>query len=755
MKEKEQSKKIQISLAGKTELAQEPNMALYQVRNGKLVKKLAVIEKNSIVPNRTWAKPGGTLALGPDVEEIKSLDAESLYITRTEDLISAERLEVDQRLWESWVPRRVCVSGSVQKCYPIWFDKLTGVYNLAPKRISGFASHETGCSGCATPTASLSSLTKVSSAKITGLNTSSWPTICKPVCYGIVEVYEICCKTILPPDLCDIFPYHQDCVPHPIDCKKHPWACDPCFVLPELCTGFPEIPHIDPIGPVVRPDISKIPLDPVVARSYREFQANHDPVIASEKKLPDRVISDLKAMMHMSAPEAGDYLLERPYLHPHFSICTQKKVGETVLRPDGSFTHCYRTFRKSCTVKYAFVVKQWQDGAMVEIYNGLVSHDYFTPDETKVLKANAKAQACQYEPGPDYEKPYVMLQKIGWTDTHNLASPIQTAHEGVNDALPQNGGLVKFGSASDCPWSKTLNFRLMISDDIYDVIKARYYRISIAPCDNMGNATDGFTPLIAPITWRKLKYIGNGQFEVEYVPLGPNPVISGKHGLYLIPDPSVDSWLDYFHGSWNSSSLPGWRYLVKVEIFDEHGNLLTPGSPGADFVYLHWSKPETFNPVVKDSLVHVLWTNHNKCFANIDNLRFNSLPPNSGDCQFITGEAGDTISLGYRAYHNHSFVDPTGGGFTGTFMNDYSLHWQRGFNGSLHYLDSGTTDRNPGVSPTKTLAEMFTGDSSHLPKKCTFMAKLYVNAKHTNGSSVIDEYDSVDYASFALEMVTE
>ncbi|MBU0479711.1 MAG: hypothetical protein KKG47_01285 [Proteobacteria bacterium] len=737
-----------ISLDGMAEGVSPPEIAVYLVRKGKVVKKLATVSKNSVPVDKSWLKTAKRVALGPDVDELKKLEADSLLNLRIEDLFSREIFEIPKEWWDKWIFRRVCVSGTVRKCFPSFGP----ILNKVPGGLSGRFSmpiEKSGCCGSSVKSASRAFNLKATALDRPGL--IRWPQICRPVCHGVVEVYETCCNLELPPfDLCDILPLHPDCLPLDL-CRLHPEIClDPCLIAPELCGGLPEIGPIDPVGPVIRPEIG--PLDPIASKILKQVRAEVDPVIMARKVLPTRVLGDLKTMARMDANKSREYVMDRPYLYPIFFDCSTRKVGEAILRPDGSFTHCYWTSKKPCfRTTYAFKVRQWQDGRWIEVYNGLASGEYFTQDEAKILDANFKAQACQDDPGPEYEKPYVMLQKIGSTDSCHLNSPLQHAAAGINAALPADAGLLNMGYASNCPLSDRLAFRLKMADGIYGTVKARYYRISYAPCDGSGNAAEEFSNLSIPITWRKIVYV-DGHFEVEHEHLGPNLPVNGMDGLYTIPDPEEDGWLDSVHGLWDSKSEAGTRYVLKVEIFDKDGKLLKPGISGADFVYLHWTAAETLTPVTHESLVHVLTTNHNICYASIEELRHN-LVTHTEDCQFITGQANETISLGYRAYH---VKDPV----AGTFMWKFNLHWQRGFNGSLKLWDSGGDNRPaslsagaPALSPAKTLAEMFAGDPSPSPhKKCTFMARLYVYAKHTNGSRRLNEYDDSDFASFALEM---
>jgi hypothetical protein len=122
----------------------------------------------------------------------------------------------------------------------------------------------------------------------------------------------------------------------------------------------------------------------------------------------------------------------------------------------------------------------------------------------------------------------------------------------------------------------------------------------------------------------------------------------------------------------------------------------------------------------------------------------------------MTGTAGSTFAIGFRAFHVHG-VEHAGNGDSNSFMSSYSINWQRGLNGSTGTLGpapSGGTNHTdvgetgPAVpSGSETFANLLGGNS-----KCTFSVTLSVDAKHFTGGGRIQNYDYRETASFALEI---
>lgn len=713
-----------------------PDIALYSLGpDGRAEKKLAVARNGAMELQDAWDKAGANLALGPNVENVAELRDARLMAVRAAEAIpawkKAKAIEVPHQIWPHWFWSRVCVTGEVEHCL-----SLPPYIDILPAR---------------------------SERLIIGPPALHPPyRLCRPICDGIVEIYERVC-----------------CCEHVIIVDPDDWLYDICKRFPELCPprGFPEPDPIpDPFpGPFPGPD--PVPydlrdLDPESARRMKLAAATTDR--AARQPVSRRVLDDLQAIRLLSPKESGPFLQERPHLHHlwHHCHCHMRKVGETTINPDGSFGFCYwRTGslhgpghgHEHCTTTYAYKVKQWIDNQWVEIYDGVAAHAYFTAEELANLESHHPlARDCAGPPEPvvDHDKPFVLLERIGGTYTHRLESPLQQAELGIDGALPVNGGLADprppgaGDGLFDRPWGATLALRLFVEEGM-KALDAYYYRISVVAADGNGNPTAGQVPLplSSPRSWAWID-TSAALPTVVGESLGPNSV-NGENNLYRIPYWSDHAWLsNQYHQVWNTASAANGRYLVIVEIFDQGGNRLRPtGAAGAgsdrNFNYLHWADAANFDLVPFAALTHVFWTDNQPVYGDIEDLRQNHAE-SSEECQFLTGQGGDTFSAGFRAYHVNG---PAGN----SFMWDWRLRWRHGLNGAWNVLDSGTANVPAGLagglpqeSATVSFATMLTGLQ---PPKCAFGADLRVRAKHTNGSRRLEEYDRWDNAAFAVEIV--
>jgi hypothetical protein len=733
MSEKKESLELSIALRDVKEKEEIPIFSLYSIRGGLPAKKLAVVKDGILKIDEDWKKVEKVVALGPDIDDLKKLHPECLLKVPLEELLervcSAREMEIPRDIWQQWIFRRFGISGEVKKC--IW-----SLLSVLPK-------------------------VQVEMAR---RRPPLHRSVCMAICNGVVEVYErTCCGPIGSIRICDVIPEI---------CRRVRFLEDICRRIPEICNPIWEE---DPL------DWLNWPIDPQVSEEMRLSCTLVDK--AEKNAISPRLLKDIKAIRELDEGEAEKYISERPHLHALVGkLCRTRKVGETVLA-NGTFTFEY--FRPSpaasCTITYAFKVRQWQDGRWVCIYDGLTSHEYFSASESIHLMAGAQARICP-DPTPpiEYDEPFVMLQKIGATDSYKLASPPQEAPSGINVQLPANGGLCN--APHNQPWAKTLQFRLCIDNRLVadendgpNSEKAFYYRISVFPADSNGNPKSGAEPcyLSENVSWRKLVLIDGKRYGVSSKRLGPN-VVTDPQGktiecLYEIPDPK-ETWLDYYHNSWNTTLHPNGRYLIKVEIFDRQGVRLIPvGSGGTGrpvpFVFLHWSNSINVTAVLQESLFHVFWIDNQPCYGQISDLRLNGVQGYS-ECQFRSGVNTDRFSIGFRAFHPN-------GPSNETFMSSYVIDHNRGLNGPYKTLEIGYTNMPASLNvgaPQQSAEAGIGGMLNGVPsvseitgcttngtplfedvRKCTFAVNLHVYAKHTDGSSRILEYDVHRQASFALE----
>ncbi|NQV60472.1 MAG: hypothetical protein HQ502_12435 [Alphaproteobacteria bacterium] len=705
-----------------------PDVALYRLSpDGKAAEKLAVAKQGTLELHADWQDKAVNLALGPNVDKLAELRGVQFLQVRAAQAIpewkKTKVIEVPRHLWPLWLWERVCVAGEVEHCirWPSLFDGLSDISRRPvigpPIRLPGFKH-------------------------------------CHPICDGIVEIYErVCC--------CHL----------PVIIDPFPWLEDLCKRFPEICGPFPEPgPFPDPFpGPFPGPDPTPFgpeDLDPQTARRAKLAAATIDP--AAQPQLSRRLVNDLRALRQLPHKEIQPFLLARPHLHHLWCHCSLRKVGETTIHPDGSFDFCYWRSgtplgHHHCTTTYAYKVRQWIANQWVEIYDGVAAHDYFTADELAEIESyHPDAIECGDPPPLDLEhdKPFVLLERIGGTQSHLLVSPLQQAESGIDAGpLAVNGGLVNpappgvVSGLYDQPWGKTLGLRLLVEEGM-KALGAYYYRISVVAADNNGNPAAGNVPLplSTPRSWARIEYVG-GLPAIVADTLGPVSV-NGQNSLYKIPYWSDGHWLsNQYHQVWNTANNANGRYLAIVEVFDQNGDRLRPvGSVGGgiakDFDYLHWRDAANFDRVPFAALSHVFWTDNLPVYGDIEDLRLNH-NPSSEECQFLTGEEASTFSTGFRAFHVNG---PAGN----SFMLDWRLRWRHGLNGAWTQLDYGTHNLPAGLagglpqeSATETFADMLAGLQ---PPKCAFGMSLWARAKHTNGSRRLDEYDGWDDAAFALEI---
>jgi hypothetical protein len=744
-------------LNGKRDEEPAPNTALYRLDGrGQPVEKLTQVRDDKLGVSEKLVNERALLGIGPDVDDLAELRGVKLLRVRAEAAIPEwERtasVSIPGNLWPQWFFEEVCVSGSVQRCLPLLRIEPPRLASrtLLPRTL-GLAKTDIAASAAIKPTASS-----------IGILRPTLPTRCRPVCDGVVEIWEkeCCCRIVLPDpdepvpwDICERFP--ELCNPIPIDL---------CERFPPLCEPLPEIPDLGP-GPWPGPDPAPfqfVRFERPLARMLKLRDASVDPAL--QQPLSPRLLADLRTLRSLPAAEAEPFLLDRPWLHHLWCHChAPRKIGETTLNADGSFSFCFRRSRlsinKHCHRTYAYKVRQWQENQWVEVYDGIAAHAWFTAGETADLHTyRADTRTCGDPDAPDVDhgRPYVLFERIGSTPTHRLHSPKQTTDSGIGSALPPEGGLVSKSWADDCPWASTLGFRLLF-DEGMQALGATYYRISLVASDANGNPLGGATPqpFTTPRAWSKIEF-NAGQYQTVAEALGPQ-VVNGETGLYMIPYLTGNTWLSgQYHQAWNTANKPNGRYLLLLEVFDATGNRLKPDSaPAAEagtataFDFLYWSTPVNFETVDHAQLAHVVWIDNLRVFGDIEDLRKNGLA-SSEECQFITGDGGDSFSVGFRAFHRNG---PTGT----SFMLDWDLDWRRGLNGGWQNLDYGIQNVPPGLdtgNPQQSAAASFSTMLSGLtPPKCAFTVALEVRAKHTNGHLRLESFDRWDFASFALEIL--
>ena len=165
------------------------------------------------------------------------------------------------------------------------------------------------------------------------------------------------------------------------------------------------------------------------------------------------------------------------------------------------------------------------------------------------------------------------------------------------------------------------------------------------------------------------------------------------------------NWLSgQYHQNWDTSRKadgtlrPDGKYLLILELFGPGGARIKPNGaagPGTDrpFQFRRWEAPGDTDNVPFADCAHVFWIDNTKVVGDIFDLRRNGVA-NTQECQFISGPAASTMfSAGFTAYHSHGVTTGGGPGDTNSFMQRYTLTWQRGLNGPSGTIETGTADQ--------------------------------------------------------------
>lgn len=627
-----------------------------------------------------------------------------------------ERVPLAEMRWRPWLKWVRCVSGSVRHCFPKpWIiDVLVNRAGLSPLR------------------AGLSPITGV----VPEIRPFPWR--CSPVCIGVVEVYRrICCC----PDI-DIF---DPRLPEIIDVIE-----DPPVPFP-----FPE-PDPPPF-PLPEPGPDPAPWEDM------------DRVLSGGALDQRKILAgDVAALRTLPQKEQVAFLNTHRYL---WCTCgAASKVGEGTIQDDGSFEVCWwepiALHPTRCNEQYAYVVKQPRFGTLFTIYDGMAAGQWFDADDQPSLTSFSPFAVGCREPVVPGEGAFVVLQDIGDTESHRLATPTQDAVFAVSSAAYNSGLLDPVANPADAIGKHknrnlggTVRLRYEFTDGMHD-LGAVYYRVSVAPANDAGDPTGSFQPAPAP-QW-KYWDISTGNDGTHSL----GPVTKGGEGsLYVIPFDrvtpldSTDEWHNgQYHAVLDTLAKPNGRYLVAVEVFDKDGNRLRPnGASGAgadkQFTFRRWLAPGSTTSVPFAALTHMLWWDNRKAVAQIVDIRKNGVASTS-ECQFLVGYGGETVSVGYRAYHPKVDVPQPG------FILRHSLSLRRGLGGPSWNIadDHGLNVGGPGGAPphlslSKTFAELLAPPDDPITK-CAFSLVLHTVSKTTNGEGHSSYFDATDQAAFAAEVVS-
>lgn len=723
---------LPVTFVGLNTGEQAPTFAAYQLDSaGRPVKKLGGYDGKRLELD---VGDEASIAFGPDVEKFQELPKDSLVTYRVADKLALWRWQgivLPRDVWNRFHFMFTCVSGSIRKCRP-WFWDLIADIRLSP----------------------MFELAQV--ARIMPITANLNPHIlfpfsCQPLCDGTVEIYEreCCCHHIHIPDLLDRLYDILEVLPIPIP--------DP---VPD---PIPDLMRDPTPGPV------PAPYSPQLLRSTARKIQQRKSALDLAAVPSEALHRDYLALRAMPIDAATAYVLERPYLFPFFCHCSVRKVGQTPIQPGGHFDFCYLRVPQYpahgyCVTTYAYIVKQLVNGVLTVVYDGLAAHEYFgAGGPAEIRTYNPQARVCADGPGdppPNDGVPFVMLEHVGSYGTFHFNFPVQTGVSQVGMLDPDDGTYTT-GYAPDCPWGSALGLRLWFSPELESIVA--YYRLKVYPVGDDGVPVGSPIVLNDTVTWDKLVDIPGDVIRVPET-LGPTPV-GAENDLFKVPywkSPDHRYLSGQFHQVWNTalSQFPNGKYLLSIEVFDALGNRIQPnGATGSyleqNFQFRRWMSAADTDPIPFADAAHVFWIDNQPVGGDIVDLRQDG-SANTAECQFMTGPAASTFAIGFRAFHVNG-VEDTGLSDDNSFMWHYTINWQRGLNGAtgaLGFAPSGGSNHTDvgenGVavaSGSETFGFMLGGHA-----KCTFSVTLHVYAKHFTGSGRISSYDYHETASFALEV---
>jgi hypothetical protein len=332
-------------------------------------------------------------------------------------------------------------------------------------------------------------------------------------------------------------------------------------------------------------------------------------------------------------------------------------------------------------------------------------------------------------------------------------------------------GLTDYGSIVNAPFGGYLGLRSGSSIDIPSAA-LYYYRWSYRP----GTSGD-FTPMSDAVVKHYVKQSPTTLPSFPAYQLGPDTVGTESDLFQFKPenppaptasDPPgtitywpTDGFLgDIYSGYWNTPSIHGGvsatagDYQVKLEVFDETGTLVDPGTGaftfivpdgiGSDGVTITARAADT-SELDAGGFVFTLHVDNNICAASIDPTSIGGTSV-ADACGFLGyGAASDLVTLAFHAQHPNNFA---------------VFNWDmvRGLTGLAAFDVAGAEVAAASAGP-------YTGDgvgdfSASTPAasllggcvNAAFGESLYVAAKATTGwGDRITQYDAQALGAFALE----
>lgn len=339
----------------------------------------------------------------------------------------------------------------------------------------------------------------------------------------------------------------------------------------------------------------------------------------------------------------------------------------------------------------------------------------------------------------------------------------------------KENGYTDYGGMLGAPFGGTLAFRMSQSFSVPSTAIA-YYRWSFRK-----GSSGPWIHMDRPVFRH---YVKDSPGELPSFPaykLGPNTV-NGESDLFEFkphvppaPDPgdpsgTVTYWpTDNFAGDihsafWNTRNLgpsvgaAAGQYQVRLEIFDEDGNQVSPGSGTFDFIvpegvttgHTILARAAQASEIVAGAFVFNVHIDNNPCTATIDRPRLGTTAV-TDRCGFLRYPDKTTpLTIAFHARHPNNHAT-------------FNFRIVRGSTVLPNTLVAGEEVAAAGPGP-------YTGDGSGNfhnnfqlddllcgpadPTQCcteaAFAERLYVRAKATNGAHRLSGYDASDLRAFAL-----
>lgn len=723
--EKGRNKPIEliVALKGRDPDEEAPKLVFHAVtRDGEILESVSASDGDAIRLSDAAMSADTVVVLSAEIEPNQANLKEGYRLSTAQLARAAEvsgTLALSPSRWRPLLPFGICVDGSVRKCWwwPIYWKAAKTRVARSPVSGASVAIAASNTVLGAAPTRSV-------------LPGPLQVRQCRPVCEGIVEVYErtCCCwPIIVPPVIVDI----RDKLRHLLE------------RLPEI--RIPPRPQPDPVP------FKKAGL--FVSGTLDEQALNAE--------------GDLAFLESAPFVEAKTYVEARPYLMRMICNCSAKKYrGSALIGPDGEFSLCYPGspfLLYNCHREFAFRVRQNIDGVDTIIYDGLAAGVWFDAgDDITLTSYDPDAIECPSIDLPiPTDAPFAMLERIGSAEAWKLKTPIPTGWDEAkpidyNDGLanPATSQAAALGKLLDRNWGGILRLRYLFTPSL-KAQGAKYYRVRVSKANQDGEPVGPAIYMNGGITWKYWESLGGYPPQIKIRAKSLN--LPSDPSYYEIPYTQDHNWLSkYNHVHIDTRDWGDGRHLVTLELYDSSFKRLAPNNAldavAADkkkpFTYEWWhdplvpNDPEDTQNVPYAGLTHMFWWDNQDCVAEITKLR-NTGVANNAQCQFMAGSDSSTFGADFKAYHPFTPGDTS----NISFMHFWELNYWKGLGGGKLDFDIGNTPENPGTSATKTFLSMLGEEDL----KCTFSLELHVHTKTTDGSSDLDNLDERDVASFALD----